>query len=72
MAETVEIAKEEFQAMAAVIRDYARMRGEDVVGAFMLTGGFHVVTNEHQLIDLAKRVEAAPPILPAPSRPSER
>ena len=62
----MEITDEEFQAMAAVIRDYARMRGEDVIGAFMLTGGFHVLRDDRHLCDLAKRVDATPVITPKP------
>jgi hypothetical protein len=58
------ITDEEFQAMSAVIRDYARLRGEDVIGAFMLTGGFHVLRDDQHLCDLAKRVDQAPPIIP--------
>lgn len=47
--------------MAQVIRDHARLRGEDVIGSFTLTGAFRLLSDA-QIVELAKRIEAAPPI----------
>jgi hypothetical protein len=57
------ITPEEFRAMALVIQDHAKLRGEDVIGSFMLTGGFHVLRG-NKLVELATKVYKQGPLRP--------
>jgi hypothetical protein len=52
---------EEFRAMALVIHDHAKLRGEDIIGSFMLTGGFHVLRG-NKLVALATKVSEEGPL----------
>ena len=59
MSDVHEFSTGEVQAMRAVIATFVANR-DDLIGAFMLTGGFHYLTGPlgSGVVDLVKKLEA--------------
>lgn len=51
------ISEAEFRAMAAVVQAHAQLRGEDTMGAIMLTSGSTILTDT-QLVALGRKIDA--------------
>jgi hypothetical protein len=52
----MEITLAEWKALAAIVKEFARLRGEDTIGAIMLTSG-HTILGDVQVVDLAKKID---------------
>ncbi len=52
----ITLSDEEFKALSKVVREYAREHREDVMGAFIMTGGGTVLGHEGVVL-LAVKVE---------------
>jgi len=57
-----EFTTEEVQAIRAVIATFVANR-DDLIGAFMLTGGFHYV-GTNGIVPLVKKLESVPLTMP--------
>jgi hypothetical protein len=62
----VTITGAEWRAMIAVVKAFARMRGEDTIGAIMLTTG-HTILTDAQVVELSRKIDTAE--LGLPPRP---
>lgn len=60
---SVTLTEEEFRALANIVKVYASANQEDVIGAFMLTGGFRVISEE-QIVELSSKINSTDLILP--------
>lgn len=54
----VVLTEAEFAALAKIAREYARIRGEDVMGAILLTSG-DTFLRAKENVSLARKVEGA-------------
>ena len=54
-----EFSTEEVQAMRAVIATFVANR-DDLIAAFMLTGGFHYVGTDGGIVNLVNKLESVP------------
>lgn len=53
-------SESEVKAMVTVIREFAKSKGEDTIGAFMYTGAFHY-SSAAELSDKLKDIELTHP-----------
>jgi hypothetical protein len=59
----MQFTENEIKAIKLIVNDYASIRGEDVIGAIMLTGGFRYLKNDLDQFkdtgvgDLAEKLE---------------
>lgn len=50
------ISENEFKALAKVVKEFAEIKGEDSIGAFIYTGGFRDLSDK-EIVELADKVD---------------
>ncbi len=53
----IRLTEKEFHAMAMAVKAFADYKGEDIIGAILLTSGNAILDNDKDIVNLANRIE---------------